>query len=207
MHTSKCSKWNDKFWENTESASSLRTTIDFDFSSFHFIAVENRGQKTHLSATTSVLMAIILRWMCRCNARRWWCWRWYGNRCTATLFHSNWCPCSHIIGESTPRMPYNRYPIDHRVELLLAHCLTMVFFEGLSERTGNSAQVCARPHENTITLKKIRLQLIHERMNDLLLLMMLNTVEFLLVPVTQCLFYNFVFLVMFSLNTLHYSLK
>lgn len=72
-----------------------------------------RGQKTHMSATTRVLVAVVFWWICRCNCWRWWsCW-WYWNWRTATLFHTNWCSCSHIIRKSTPWMSYNRHPINH----------------------------------------------------------------------------------------------
>lgn len=68
-------------------------------------------RKTHVSATASVLMTIILWRMCDL-----WCWRcryWHWIRCTTTLFHAYWSSSSHIIGKSTPWVPYYRHPINH----------------------------------------------------------------------------------------------
>lgn len=76
-------------------------------------------EKTHMSATASVLM-IILWWMCG-----WWdCW-WHWIWCSTTFLHANWCSSSHIIGKTTPWMSYYRHPINHcsRIRLMIFHVL------------------------------------------------------------------------------------
>lgn len=66
-------------------------------------------KKTHVCATASVLMSIILWWMC---GRIWWsyrCWVWGAS----TFFHTNRCSCPNIVGKSASWMPHNRHPINH----------------------------------------------------------------------------------------------
>lgn len=140
------------------------------------------GQKTHMGATASVLIAIVLRWMCRrCNCWWWWCCWWYWNWCTATLFHTNWCPCSHIIGESTTTMSYYWNPVYHGVDFF--SLAATGFLWGACEWASKWAHKCTltstQSHlwQNTMS--------IDTQLNDLLLLflmmmMMKVIIEFLL---------------------------
>lgn len=68
-------------------------------------------KKTHMCATASVLMSIILWWMCGVGRIWWsyWCWVWGAS----TFFHTNRCSCPNIVGKSASWMPHNRHPINH----------------------------------------------------------------------------------------------
>lgn len=61
-------------------------------------------RKTHMSAAARILMSIIVRRRDRCRR---WC------RCSSALLYTDRRTCSHIIGKSSSRMPYDGHPIDH----------------------------------------------------------------------------------------------
>lgn len=120
-----------------------------DLSSFHFL---HWKKKTHMSTATRVLMAIVLWWMdrrwCGCS---WW---WYGNRCTTALFHSYWCSCSHIIGKSTPWMPYNRHPINHCGNFFIFVFFSLTPFTVRSVFLKDvSGKICAHKRARTLSHK------------------------------------------------------